>query len=244
MNSAYMRASCEYQTRNGAKAASAAANVAARWSYSSRPSRKSTGTIAVPARIDGIAHRELARCRPCGRWTHRMRWCSGGWTSELRRLSMSRASAICAWVIEVASSSQMPRVTTSADDEAGDDQRAEREHDAAVERLARRAGGDAVLGPGDAQAPERQRDDGGDERQAAGGHERHARDRGGVVAGDEDPDGLDDRDRGDGGDEPAAPAGGRAVRDEHAGDAEERHRGDVRHGEVGDAGVLRRRTRR
>jgi hypothetical protein len=53
MNSEYIRASCAYQIASGAQAASPAATSPVRRSNNSRPQRKSAGTSAAPAMIDG-----------------------------------------------------------------------------------------------------------------------------------------------------------------------------------------------
>ena len=57
---AYERASCEYQTSRGLKAASAAATRPARSDTSLRPSRYATGMVAVPHKAESERYSDAA----------------------------------------------------------------------------------------------------------------------------------------------------------------------------------------
>ena len=108
MNCEYMRASCEYQTQNGAIVASTAAIQPVRRLKTTLPTQYMAGTRATPAISDGsrTANSDVPKTRTV---TQRMAWWSGGWTSVVSMSWSIFPNGIWAWVTLIASSTQRPR---------------------------------------------------------------------------------------------------------------------------------------
>ena len=77
ISSMYARASCEYQIRNGLKAANAAAITPARRETRSRPPRYAIGTTAIPASADSERNAASPVPRTCAHAQAMMKYNGG-----------------------------------------------------------------------------------------------------------------------------------------------------------------------